>query len=102
MLKAAQTDSARNDQLMADAAKPEDPAQPEPPTEVEPRMEDRRSRVVTTRVSPFAAWHMLDFSQRDTVRTNLAIGDLEWMRGAAWAYHKRSGSSGTTPAQIPR
>lgn len=39
-LKAAQTDSARIDQLMADAAKPEEPAQPEPPAEVDPRMED--------------------------------------------------------------
>lgn len=38
-----------------------------------------------------AAWHMLDFSQRDTVRTNLAIGDLEWMRGAAWAYQQAIG-----------
>lgn len=34
---------------------------------------------------------MLDFSQRDTVRTNLAIGDLEWMRGAAWAYQQAIG-----------
>jgi hypothetical protein len=51
-LKGAQTDSARIDQLMADAAKPEEPAQQEPPTEVDPRMEDRRSRVFTTRVCP--------------------------------------------------
>ena len=29
-LKAAQTDSARIDQIMADAAKPEEPAQPDP------------------------------------------------------------------------
>ena len=36
-LKAAQTDSARIDQLMADAAKPEEPAPPEPPAEVDPR-----------------------------------------------------------------
>lgn len=36
-LKAAQTGSARIDQLMADAAKPEEPAQPEPPAEVESR-----------------------------------------------------------------
>jgi len=39
-LKAAQTDSARIDQLMDDAAEPEEPAQPEPPAEVDPRMED--------------------------------------------------------------
>ena len=37
-LKAAQTDSARIDQLMADAAKPEEQAQPEPPAEIDPRM----------------------------------------------------------------
>ncbi len=42
-LKAALADSARIDQLMADAAKPEEPAQQEPPTEVDPRMEDRQS-----------------------------------------------------------
>ena len=35
-LKAAQADSARIDQLMADVAKPEEPAQPEPPAEVDP------------------------------------------------------------------
>jgi hypothetical protein len=35
-LNAAQTDSARIDQLMADAAKPEEPAQQEPPPEVDP------------------------------------------------------------------
>ncbi len=39
-LNAAQTDSTRIDQLMADAAKPEEPAQPEPAAEVDPRMED--------------------------------------------------------------
>lgn len=38
-LKAAQADSARINQLMADAAKPEEPAQPEPPAEIDPRME---------------------------------------------------------------
>ncbi|MCZ9881189.1 phosphotransferase [Arthrobacter sp. B2a2-09] len=38
-----------------------------------------------------AAWHMLDFSQRDTLRTNLALGDLEWRRGAAWAYEQAIG-----------
>ncbi|MGM7777670.1 aminoglycoside phosphotransferase family protein [Arthrobacter sp. KNU-44] len=38
-----------------------------------------------------AAWHMLDFGQRDIVRTNLGIGDLEWRRGAAWAYEQAIG-----------
>jgi hypothetical protein len=52
-LKAAQKDSARIDQLMADAAKPDEPAQQEPPTEVDPRMEDRRSRVVRHRCPRF-------------------------------------------------
>ena len=38
-----------------------------------------------------AAWHMLDFSRRETLRTSLAIGDLEWRRGAAWAYQQAIG-----------
>lgn len=38
-LKTAQADSARINQLMADAAKPEEPAQPEPPVETDPRLE---------------------------------------------------------------
>lgn len=38
-----------------------------------------------------AAWHMLDSRRRDTLRTNLAIGDLEWRRGAAWAYEQAIG-----------
>ncbi|ACL42491.1 helicase domain protein (plasmid) [Pseudarthrobacter chlorophenolicus A6] len=38
-LKAAQANSARIDQLMADAAKPEEQAQPEPPAEIDPRLE---------------------------------------------------------------
>ncbi|MET3952838.1 helicase-related protein [Arthrobacter sp. UYEF36] len=38
-LKAAQTESTRINQLMAEAAKPEEPAQPEPPAEIDPRME---------------------------------------------------------------
>lgn len=35
-LKAAETGSARIDQLVADAAKPEEPAPPEPPAESRP------------------------------------------------------------------
>ena len=38
-LRAAQANSARIDQLMADAAKPEEPPQPEPPAEIDPRLE---------------------------------------------------------------
>lgn len=38
-LKAAQANSARIDQLMADAAKPDQPAQEEPTTEIDPRLE---------------------------------------------------------------
>jgi len=38
-LKAAQADAARINQLMADAAKPEEPAQPEPQADIDPRME---------------------------------------------------------------
>ena len=38
-LKAAQANSARIDQLMADAAKPEEPPQPESDPEIDPRLE---------------------------------------------------------------
>ncbi|MHA7200327.1 aminoglycoside phosphotransferase family protein [Arthrobacter alkaliphilus] len=38
-----------------------------------------------------AAWHMLDSSRRDTLRNRLAIGDLEWRRGAAWAFEQAIG-----------
>jgi aminoglycoside phosphotransferase (APT) family kinase protein len=38
-----------------------------------------------------AAWHMLDSSRRDTLRDRLAIGDLEWSRGAAWAFEQAIG-----------
>jgi len=38
-LKAARGESARIDQLMADAAKPEEPEKPEPAAEIDPRME---------------------------------------------------------------
>lgn len=38
-LKAAQANSARIDQLMANAAKPEEQPQPEPPAEIDPRLE---------------------------------------------------------------
>jgi hypothetical protein len=38
-LKAARGESARIDQLMADAAKPEEPEKPELPAEIDPRME---------------------------------------------------------------
>lgn len=38
-----------------------------------------------------AAWHMLDARRRNILRTNLAIGDLEWRRGAAWAYEQAIG-----------
>jgi len=34
---------------------------------------------------------MLDSRRRDTLRTKLAIGDLEWRRGAAWAYQQAIG-----------
>ncbi|UKA64926.1 aminoglycoside phosphotransferase family protein [Arthrobacter sp. FW306-04-A] len=38
-----------------------------------------------------AAWHMLDARRRNILRINLAIGDLEWRRGAAWAYEQAIG-----------
>lgn len=44
-LNAAQSNSARIDQLMADAAKPEEQAQLEPPAEIDPRLE-RMQRLI--------------------------------------------------------
>lgn len=38
-----------------------------------------------------AAWHLLDTSRRAEVRRALGCGDLEWGRGAAWAFQQAIG-----------
>lgn len=38
-----------------------------------------------------AAWHMLDHRRRELLRAELAIGELEWRRGAAWAFQQAMG-----------
>ncbi len=38
-----------------------------------------------------AAWHMLDIDARATFRGGLACGDVEWRRGAAWAFVQAMG-----------
>ena len=38
-----------------------------------------------------AAWHMLDTGMRNLLRANLGIEDLEWRRGAAWAFEQAMG-----------
>ncbi|WP_262296178.1 aminoglycoside phosphotransferase family protein [Microvirga sesbaniae] len=38
-----------------------------------------------------AAWHLLDRDRRDIVRSRLGSGDVEWMRGAAWAFQQAMG-----------
>ncbi len=38
-----------------------------------------------------AAWHLLDQNARDLVRTDLGSGDVEWKRGAAWAFQQSMG-----------
>lgn len=38
-----------------------------------------------------AAWHMLDDERRSLLRSELACGDLEWWRGAAWAFQQAMG-----------
>lgn len=38
-----------------------------------------------------AAWHLLDRNQRETVRTQLGSSDVEWKRGAAWAFQQAMG-----------
>ncbi len=38
-----------------------------------------------------AAWHLLDTGPREAFRADLRCGDLEWMRGAAWAFEQAMG-----------
>lgn len=38
-----------------------------------------------------AAWHMLDDERRAVLRSELACGDVEWWRGAAWAFQQAMG-----------
>ena len=38
-----------------------------------------------------AAWHMLDLDARGTFRSVLECGDVEWQRGAAWAFQQAMG-----------
>lgn len=38
-----------------------------------------------------AAWHMLDEDRRALFRSELACDDLEWRRGAAWAFQQAMG-----------
>lgn len=38
-----------------------------------------------------AGWHMLDDHRRATFRKELACNDLEWWRGAAWAFQQAIG-----------
>lgn len=38
-----------------------------------------------------AAWHLLDEEPRQVLRDDLHCGDLEWSRGAAWAFEQAIG-----------
>ncbi|TFC33910.1 aminoglycoside phosphotransferase [Cryobacterium sp. MDB1-18-2] len=38
-----------------------------------------------------AGWHMLDDARRSLLRSELACNDLEWWRGAAWAFLQAMG-----------
>lgn len=38
-----------------------------------------------------AAWHLLDRAARETVRSGLGSGEVEWKRGAAWALQQAMG-----------
>ncbi|WP_222850947.1 aminoglycoside phosphotransferase family protein [Phytoactinopolyspora mesophila] len=38
-----------------------------------------------------AGWHLLDAPAREVLRTELACGDIEWDRGAAWALQQAIG-----------
>ena len=38
-----------------------------------------------------AVWHMLDRERRDLVREAVGVRDIEWVRGAAWAFEQAMG-----------
>jgi len=38
-----------------------------------------------------AAWHLLDADARAVLRRGLAVTDVEWGRGAAWAFQQAMG-----------
>ena len=38
-----------------------------------------------------AAWHLLDRDQREVVRSHLGSDEVEWTRGAAWAFQQAMG-----------
>jgi aminoglycoside phosphotransferase (APT) family kinase protein len=38
-----------------------------------------------------AAWHLLDRECRDVVRSRLGSDEVEWKRGAAWAFQQAMG-----------
>ena len=38
-----------------------------------------------------AAWHMLDRQRRELLRVQLGSDELEWRRGAAWAFQQAMG-----------
>lgn len=38
-----------------------------------------------------AAWHLLDREQRENLRNHLGSSDIEWKRGAAWAFQQAMG-----------
>ncbi|PST27362.1 aminoglycoside phosphotransferase [Mesorhizobium plurifarium] len=38
-----------------------------------------------------AAWHLLDHEERKTVRSHLESSEIEWRRGAAWAFQQAMG-----------
>jgi aminoglycoside phosphotransferase (APT) family kinase protein len=38
-----------------------------------------------------AAWHLLGDNHRDTVRTSAGRSDVQWLRGAAWAFEQAMG-----------
>jgi aminoglycoside phosphotransferase (APT) family kinase protein len=38
-----------------------------------------------------AAWHLFDRERRDHLRNALGAGEVEWKRGAAWAFQQAMG-----------
>jgi aminoglycoside phosphotransferase (APT) family kinase protein len=49
-----------------------------------------------------AAWHLLEAGPRDVLREDLDCDDLEWARGAAWAFEQAMGVICTAPTATRR
>ncbi|WP_066522967.1 phosphotransferase [Curtobacterium ammoniigenes] len=49
-----------------------------------------------------AAWHLFDAPPRDSIRQALGSSDIEWLRGAAWAFEQSMGLVWYYRESLPR